>query len=62
MVEERLPTTRMSSLPALMASAVFGSALSDPAEIALYAKFWIALAIVLGFIAYWAQRRLRWRS
>jgi hypothetical protein len=39
--------------------AVFGSSLSDPAEIALYAKFWIAMAIALCLIAYWAQRRLR---
>ncbi len=42
--------------------AVFGSILSDPAEIALYSKFWIALAIALCLIAYWAQRRLRRRS
>jgi hypothetical protein len=42
--------------------AVFGSSLSDPAEIALYAKFWIAIAIALCLIAYWAQRRLKWRS
>jgi hypothetical protein len=42
--------------------AVFGSTLSDPAEIALYAKFWIALAIALCLIRYWAQRRLRRRS
>jgi hypothetical protein len=42
--------------------AVFGSTLSDPAEIALYAKFWIATAIALCLIGYWAQRRLRRRS
>src|SRR5580704_10990043 len=42
--------------------AVFGSSLSDPAEIALYARFWIATAIALCLIAYWAQRRLRRRS
>ena len=42
--------------------AVFGSSLSDPAEIALYAKFWIALAIALCLIAFWTQRRLRRRS
>jgi hypothetical protein len=42
--------------------AVFGSTLSDPAEIALYAKFWIAIAIALCLIGYWAQRRLRRRS
>jgi hypothetical protein len=39
--------------------AVFGSSLSDPAEIALYAKFWIALAVALCLVGYWAQRRLR---
>jgi hypothetical protein len=42
--------------------AVFGNSLSDPAEIALYAKFWIGLAIVLCLIGYWAQWRLRRRS
>jgi hypothetical protein len=42
--------------------AVFGSILSDPAEIALYSRFWIAMAIALCLIGYWAQRRLRRRS
>jgi hypothetical protein len=42
--------------------AYFGSRLSDQAEIALYAKFWIAMAIALIFIGFWAQRRLRRRS
>jgi len=41
--------------------AIFGSSLSDPAEIALYAKFWIAMAIALCLIGCWAQRRLRRR-
>jgi hypothetical protein len=42
--------------------AAFGSILSDRAEIALYSRFWIALAIALCIIGYWAQRRLRRRS
>ena len=42
--------------------AYFGSGLSDRAEIALYAKFWIATAIALCLIGFWAQRRLRRRS
>jgi hypothetical protein len=42
--------------------ATFGSILTAQAEIALYSKFWIALAIVLWVIGYWAQRRLRRRS
>jgi hypothetical protein len=42
--------------------AAFGSSLSDPAEIALYAKFWIATAVALCLIGYWAQRRLRRRA
>jgi hypothetical protein len=42
--------------------AYFGSQLSDRAEIALYSKFWIAIAIALVFIGFWAQRRLRRRS
>jgi hypothetical protein len=42
--------------------ATFGSVLTAQAEIALYSKFWIALAIVLWVIGYWAQRRLRRRS
>jgi hypothetical protein len=40
----------------------FGSELSDRAEIALYSRFWVAIAIVLVFIALWAQWRLRRRS
>ena len=42
--------------------AVFGSALSDPAEMTLYSRFWIATAMALTVIGYWAQRRLRRRS
>ena len=42
--------------------ATFGSILTDRAEIALYSKFWIATAIALCLIGYWAQRRLRRRS
>jgi len=42
--------------------AYFGSRFSDRAEIALYSKFWIAIAIALIFIGFWAQRRLRRRS
>jgi hypothetical protein len=42
--------------------AFFGSQLSDRAEIALYSRFWIAIAIVLVFIGLWAQWRLRRRS
>jgi len=41
--------------------AYFGSRLSDRAEIALYSRFWIAISIVLIFIGFWAQRRLRRR-
>jgi hypothetical protein len=39
--------------------ATFGSILNVQAEIALYSRFWIAMAIALCVIAYWAQRRLR---
>jgi hypothetical protein len=42
--------------------AAFGSVLSSPAEITLYSRFWIVLAIGLGVIGYWTQRRLRRRS
>jgi hypothetical protein len=42
--------------------AAFGSILNAQAEIELYSKFWIAMAILLWFVAYWAQRRLRRRS
>jgi hypothetical protein len=41
--------------------ATFGSILSAQAEIALYSRFWIALAIALCLIGYWTQRRLRRR-
>jgi hypothetical protein len=37
--------------------AYFGSRLSDRAEIALHSKFWIAIAIALIFIGFWAQRK-----
>jgi hypothetical protein len=40
----------------------FGSQLSDQSEIALYSKFWIAIAIALAFMGFWAQIRLRRRS
>jgi hypothetical protein len=43
-------------------AAAFGSELSDRAEIALYSRFWIAMGILLIFIALWAQWRLRRRS
>ena len=42
--------------------AYFGSRLSDRAEIALYSRFWIAISVVLVFMGFWAQRRLRRRS
>lgn len=42
--------------------AYFGGRLSDRAEIVLYSKFWIAIAIALVLIGFWAQRRLRRRS
>jgi hypothetical protein len=42
--------------------AYFGTRLSDRAEIALYSGFWMAISIVLIFIGFWAQRRLRRRS
>lgn len=42
--------------------AAFGSALSEPAEIALYFRFWIAIAVALLVIALWTQRRLRRRA
>jgi hypothetical protein len=43
-------------------AAVFGSDLSDRGEIALYSRFWIAMGVVLVFIALWAQWRLRRRA
>ena len=42
--------------------AVFGSLVDARAEIALYSRFWIAMGIVLIFIALWAQWRLRRRA
>jgi cobalamin synthase len=39
--------------------AIFGSQLSDRAEIELYSRFWIAIAVVLVVIGFWAQWRLR---
>jgi hypothetical protein len=42
--------------------ASFGSVLNAQADIALYSRFWIALAIMLCLIVIWAQRRLRRRS
>jgi hypothetical protein len=42
--------------------AYFGSLLDDRPEIERYAEFWIATAIVLAGMAYWAQRRLRRRA
>jgi hypothetical protein len=41
--------------------AAFGSQLDDRAEIGLYSRFWMALAIALIIVGYWAQRRLRRR-
>ncbi|MGE5366125.1 MAG: hypothetical protein ACM3PO_02470 [Betaproteobacteria bacterium] len=43
-------------------AAVFGSELSERSEIALYSRFWMAMGIVLIFVALWAQWRLRRRS
>jgi len=42
--------------------ASFGNILTAQAEIALYSRFWIATALTLCLIAYWAQRRLRRRA
>jgi pheromone shutdown protein TraB len=42
--------------------AYFGTQLSDRAEIALYSGFWMAISVVLIFIGFWAQGRLRRRS
>jgi len=42
--------------------AYFGTRLSDRAEIALYSGFWMAISVVLIFIGFWAQGRLRRRS
>ncbi len=41
--------------------AAFGSQLADRAEISHYSRFWMALAIALIIVGYWAQRRLRRR-
>jgi hypothetical protein len=43
-------------------AAIFGSELSDRAEIALYSNFWMATAIVLIVVGLWAQWRLRQRG
>jgi hypothetical protein len=42
--------------------AAFGDALSAQSEIALYARFWLAIAAAFVVIAFWAQRRLRRRA
>jgi hypothetical protein len=42
--------------------AALGAILDPQAEIALYSRFWLALAVTLCLIAYWAQRRLRRRA
>ncbi|MGC1776614.1 MAG: hypothetical protein WBB34_01620 [Xanthobacteraceae bacterium] len=42
--------------------AAFGSALSAPAQMTLYSRFWLATAGALVVIGYWAQRRLRRRA
>jgi len=39
-----------------------GSILDPQAEIALYSRFWLALALALVLTALWAQRRLRRRA
>ena len=41
--------------------AAFGDALSAQSEIALYFRFWLAIAVALVVIGFWAQRRLRRR-
>ena len=43
-------------------TAVFGSELSDRAEIALYSRFCVAIGIVLVLVALFAQWRLRRRA
>jgi hypothetical protein len=40
----------------------FGSQLLDRSEIVLYSRFWIAIAIALALMGFWAQIRLRRRS
>ncbi len=42
--------------------AALGAILDPQAEIALYSRFWLALALALGLIGYWTQRRLRRRA
>lgn len=42
--------------------ASFGAALDAPGEMTLYSRFWIAIAVALAVIAFWAQRRLRRRA
>ena len=43
-------------------AAIFGSDVSDRAEIALYSRFWMAIGFVLIVVALWAQWRLRRRA
>jgi hypothetical protein len=42
--------------------AALGAILDAQAEIALYSRFWLALAIAFLLIGFWAQRRLRRRA
>jgi len=41
--------------------AAFGATLDAPGEMTLYSRFWIAIAVALVAIGFWAQRRLRRR-
>lgn len=40
----------------------FAGTLDPLAEITLYSRFWIAMAMALFFVGLWAQRRLRRRT
>ncbi|HEX3939726.1 MAG TPA: hypothetical protein VHX43_19675 [Xanthobacteraceae bacterium] len=42
--------------------ATFGDALSAPGEMALYSRFWFAIAVALALIGSWALWRLRRRA
>jgi hypothetical protein len=42
--------------------AVFGAQLSDRAEIELYSRFWLGMAVALLVSGLWAQHRLRRRA
>jgi hypothetical protein len=42
--------------------ATFGEALSAPREMALYSRFWFAIAVALALIGSWALWRLRRRA